>query len=367
DGDGRGKTYLYFGPDPNPALPDMTIEGEQTGDNFGASLSPTGDVNGDGMEDLIVGAPYADVPVVDSGRVYLLLGGASLATKGNYPDLSATDADGIVNGTHLSRFGTAVAGTGDVNGDGYGDFLVGSPGKNGFQGEVALFYGGEEIASDLSNGADKLLSGGKSGDWFGMAMAGAGDVNGDGYGDFIVGGMNEKASLFLGGPLLGNAANAVIASPLTGFVGFGTTTAGAGDLNGDGFDDLLVAAPFAANGDAIINAGKIFLYLGGASLNTGADRVYVGERAYDKFGDGAARGVGDVNGDGLADLAIGAALGDDPAQSGEVNHGRAYLFLGTSALTEVSGGDTVSAGSADVIFSGEDAEDRFGGAVWREK
>jgi hypothetical protein len=171
-------------------------------------------------------------------------------------------------------FGQSVASAGDADGDGYADVIVGAPGYNGNRGRAYLYRGGPSFDA----AADLLLDGDATGDAtrFGWSVAGAGDVDRDGHGDVLVGaqyfaGAAGKAHLYRGGPSLDNATDLTVygAGSLNGY--FGYSVAAAGDADGDGFGDLLVGA----YGENSIN-GRAYLFRGGASLDPSSDLTLSG-------------------------------------------------------------------------------------------
>jgi hypothetical protein len=333
-------------------VPDFTFTGEVAFDQFGGSVASAGDVNGDGYEDVIVGASMNDaggVATDNRGRAYVFFMGPG----------ADTTADLILTGQASDdRFGTVVAGAGDLNGDGYDDVIVGAPNNDAGgapadnRGRAYVFLGGPgpDAAADLT------LTGLAAGDNFGVAAASAGDVNGDGYDDVVVGAeMNDAAAgnagaayLFYGGPS-GAGFNAVADLTLTGTAiddHFGHTVAGAGDVNGDGYDDLVIGAP--DNDTGFAGAGQAYLYLGGANADASADLTFTGAFTNDGLGVSVAS-AGDVNGDGFADVILGIWGGDpNGGNSGEV----AVMLGGTTANAVV-----------DLTLGGATAADLYGFAV----
>jgi len=175
------------------------IRGDDGGDKAGFSVSSAGDVNGDGFDDMIVGARNADNGRRDSGAAYVIYGGSTLGTI----KLGALTPDqGItLDGGTYDFAGSSVSSAGDVNGDGFDDLLVGATsgdGSSGFSGTVHLIYGGAGLSNiDLSNitaGQGITLLGENSYDSAGQSVSSAADVNGDGYDDVIIGVPNCIAS-----------------------------------------------------------------------------------------------------------------------------------------------------------------------------
>jgi hypothetical protein len=223
------------------------------------------------------------------------------------------------------QFGTAMTMV-DFNGDGYLDLAISASAADDAglsSGKVYLYYGGPSADTI----ADKRLIGVAS-SFFGKAMASAGDFNSDGYDDFLVGApfydlpatSAGAAFLFYGGP----SADSIPDHIFTGEAGgdyFGYSVAGIGDFNNDGNEDIAVGA-FRADWGSFTGAGKVYVYYGGPSPNFVADRLLVGSADGERFG--CAISGGELNGDGLSDIAVGAYSYDD----GLLNRGRIYLHYG---------------------------------------
>ncbi len=196
------------------------------------------------------------------------------------------------------------------------------------------------------------VSGTTGGEALGFSVASAGDVNGDGYPDAIVGAPNNssggsaagRATIYFGGPTQDAIADVV----LTGVAGeqLGTAVAAAGDVNGDGFGDVIVGAPF--NDTGFTDAGRAYIYFGGANMNFTADVTLSGVETFEEIGFAVA-GIGDVNHDGFADVAVGAPFSNQVA----TDAGRVYILFGGAAMNNV----------VDVTLSGTAANERFGSAV----
>jgi hypothetical protein len=326
-----GKAYLYLGgADHLSVKASWTPTGEAASDQFGVSVATAGDVNGDGYADVVVGAPGESA---FTGKAYLFLGEAGgLAADSSWIAVGEAEDD---------NFGASVATAGDVNGDGYSDVVVGAYGNDSSFGKAYLYHGG---VGGLSLSATWTAVGEAVDNWFGYSVATAGDVNGDGYSDVVVGAhghstVTGKAYLFLGGAggLSSSAAWTAVGEATTGQ--FGASVATAGDVNGDGYSDVAVGARgfFGVT-------GKAYLYLGGASgLSESASWTAMGEVGGNAFG-GSVATVGDVNGDGYSDVAVGA-------WGHNSNTGKAYVYLG--------GASGLSA-SASWTAVGEATDDRFG-------
>jgi len=321
----EGRAFLHLGSAAGLSTSaDWMAEGDQGGALLGGSLATAGDVNGDGYSDVIVGAHGYNGSHVNDGRALLYLGsGSGLSTS------PAWTAEGDqVN----AQFGISVATAGDVNGDGYSDVLVGSLYDNGQtdEGRAFLYLGS---AAGLSTSAAWTVESDQEGAVFGRSLATAGDVNGDGYSDVLVGAYlydngetNEgRVLLFLGSAAGLSASVAWTSEGDQGGAHFGLSLAPAGDVNGDGYSDVLVGAHQYDNGET--NEGRAFLYLGSASgLEASPAWTAEGDQASARFGISVAT-AGDVNGDGYSDVLVGALQYD----SGEMNEGRAFLYLGSAA------------------------------------
>ncbi|MCS7220177.1 MAG: integrin alpha [Anaerolineae bacterium] len=375
-----GEVYLFLGrasgwsQDTRLSAASASFRGERAGDAAGNSAAGVGDVNGDGLEDFLIGAPSNDEAGLEAGQAYLFLGRAQGWTSG----ISLALADASFLGENPGDgAGLDVSPAGDVNGDGLADFLISAPHYNGAAGKVYLILGRSAgWARDVSlANADASFVGEYPGDLAGQSVAAAGDVNGDGLGDFLIGASsNNEASSSAGkvylilGRTTGWAANVSLARADVSFLGsirdelVGFPVAGAGDVNGDGLDDFLVGAIGFGDGvNAPEGAGKVYLILGrsggwGASQSLAAIAAgsFVGEDYYDGAGWSLAGG-GDVNGDGRDDFLIGAP---DNWEAGE-GFGQVYLILGKAS----GWAQNVSLRGADASFWGERTGSRAGSSL----
>ena len=296
-------------------VPDWTAVGEASGDVFGYSVAPAGDVNSDGYADLAVGAWGYDLSSgFNEGKAYVYYGSASGLNL--TPDWSAVGED-----TNI-YFGYPVASAGDVNGHGYDDLAVGAPSYNSGTGKVYIYLGS---ANGLSITADWSAIGEAASNYFGQSVSSAGDVNGDGYADLAVGAYlfntTGKAYVYHG------STTGLSTIPTWSAVGedvnnlFGYSVASAGDMNGDGYADLAVGA-YGYD----IATGKVYVYHGSANgLSITPNWSVFGETEDTCFGQSVAS-AGDVNGDGYADLAAGAPCLNMPGQD---NNGKVYVYHGS--------------------------------------
>lgn len=352
---------------------DALFLGEEAWDLAGWSVSAAGDVNGDGLQDVIVGAPSNGEATPVGGQIYLFLGDEAGWPQG----LSLAGADASFTGEgEYSYAGYAVAGVGDANDDGYDDFLIGAFGNRevgDVGGQAYLILGkadGWALDTPLSEADASFVHEGS--ELVGWSVAGAGDVNADGYDDLLIGAREASGGV---GPaagmaflVLGKASGWAMDTHLSladaSYVGesarqwAGYALAGGGDVNGDGYDDFLVGAP--TNAENGLQAGQAYLILGktsGWAANTSlgqADASFLGA-AGDRAGMALA-GAGDVNDDGNDDLLI-TAWGN--GQGGGPEAGQVYLFLGRSNGWTM---DTPLA-QAEASFVGEHAGDRTGHAL----
>ena len=327
--------------DGSPATALATVESDQATGFLGQGVAGAGDVNADGFADVIVGAPSFDAGETGEGAAFVYLGSAAGIEDGD-----PTTADTVLQSDQVAAaLGSSVAHAGDVNGDGFSDIAVGAPdfdaGEPG-EGAVFVFHGAPGGIPDGSPPtAATTLEGDQAGAAFGSAVAGAGDVTGDGFADLVVGapgydgGENDEgaAFLFAGGPAgipdggPASALSRVEADQAD--AEFGASVAGAGDVDGDGFPDVVVGAPRFDSGEVDEGVALVFAGGPGGIANGGPGQAAArieADQAGAELGRSVA-GAGDVNGDGFADLVVGAPLFD----GGEVDEGTALVFTGGAA------------------------------------
>ncbi len=343
----EGRAYVYTGSAAGPASsPGWTAESNQASAYFGYSVAGAGDVNGDGYSDVIVGATYYDNGQADEGRVYVYHGSAS--------GLAGSSAWTAESNQASAHFGWSVATAGDVNGDGYADVIVGAHDYDNDQadeGRAYLYLGSSTGLAASPAWTGESDQGSVS---FGHCVATAGDVNGDGYGDVIVGAPYYNSRLVGEGRVYvyaGSAAGLASSPAWTAEGGqfqafFGRSVATAGDVNRDGYSDIIIGAEEYDNGQ--LGEGRAYVYLGSATgLAASPAWSAEGNQANANFGHSVAS-AGDVNGDGYSDVIVGAWLYDND-QSGE---GRAYVYLGTAAGPAASAAWTAESHQTGSYFAG---------------
>ena len=371
------------------------LDGIDAGDYSGFSVSSAGDVNGDGFDDLIIGARYAD-PGGDTyaGESYVVFGKASGFT-------AAIDLDAL-NGTNGFRLdgidagdysGYSVASAGDVNGDGFDDLIIGAssadPGGDSYAGESYVVFGkssGFTAAVDLDtlNGTNGFrLDGIDASDASGWSVSSAGDVNGDGFDDLIIGAHRaDPGGDYAAGEnyvVFGKSSGftaAIDLDALNGTNGFrldgidvsdnsGLSVSSAGDVNGDGLDDLIIGAHRGDPGGDYDDAGESYVVFGKSSGFTAALDLDTlngtngfrldGVDAGDYSGNSVAS-AGDVNGDGFDDLIIGAYRAASFAGDNYVVFGKSSGFTAAVDLSALNG-------TTGFRLDGIDSNDRSGLSV----
>lgn len=280
-----GKVYFYSGADGS----ETSLNGVGSGSLFGWSIAALGDITGDGFGEVLIGA-YAS----DAG------GASSTGAAFVFSPPNTTPLYSWTGSAANENFGQSVSAAGDVNGDGIMDILIGAPGAH-------LIGGGDPGSAFVYSGANgaflRRINGSTSGDKFGYSVSGGGDLNGDGFGDLIVGQPSYSSSqgavhAYSGatGSLLWQKTGANTGDSL------GFSVSNAGDVNADGFDDVIAGTPSPANG-ALTGAGFAIVYSGA----TGAEiHHWFGNKGWDGLGVSVA-GAGDVDGDGFDDLIVGAS------------------------------------------------------------
>jgi len=316
-GTNAGRVYIYFGGNPMDSTADLTMDGEATGDWFGSSATGVGDLNKDGYDDVVVNAANWRAPSTDIyGKIYVYLGGNPM---NNVADLTKQGPQA------LFYWAKTVSPAGDINNDGYADYLIGTASSDAACsgcGRVDLFYGGAAL-----DGTIDLTIFGTGGEGLGNSLASLGDINKDGYSDFVAGAMTNKdkgiatgaAYIYFGGAPPNNVADLKIYGPGGGGY-FGSSVSSAGDINKDGWLDIAVGSEMNNSGKA--DTGAVFLFFGAATLDNSPDLKLQGGGDADNFGHTVSGGY-DLDKDGYSDLLVGAYLNDSKAPDA----GKAYLHL----------------------------------------
>lgn len=306
---------------PTPIPTWGSVEGNSVEAHFGNSVASAGDVNGDGFTDVIIGAPK-----LSNGNTYE---GAAFVFPGSSRGLLVVPVWRVESSQDGAQFGYSVSSAGDVNNDGYSDVVVGAnlfDNGQSNEGQARLFLGS---ASGLSTTAAWTAESDQADSWFGWQVGSAGDVNGDGFSDVIVSAQyynshRGRAYVFHGDAtgLATTAAWSVIGEPNAfGEPRFGSSVAGAGDVNGDGFSDVIVGANQFTNCPGCTGAAYIFLGSATGLSTSYATRLAPGGGQY--FGTSVAS-AGDVDADGFSDVIVGDDGADTP-------QGRAYVFRGSAS------------------------------------
>ncbi|GGM98143.1 hypothetical protein GCM10010967_34950 [Dyadobacter beijingensis] len=340
----EGLVLVYHGGPTGVGTAGFTqILGSEAFGQLGCAVASAGDVNGDGYDDVIVGANYYDMGQVDEGLAFLYYGSAA--------GLNTNTAVILQENKAGARFGAAVAGAGDVNGDGYADVIVGADTyANGqaYEGAVFIYHGS---AAGLSTQAAIHFERNFADSYMGGSVACAGDVNRDGYADVIVGADGVNSAYVYKGSANGLTGNPTILQILNQpDARFGGCVASAGDVNGDGYADVIVGADWYDEGQT--DEGAAFIFHGSAAgTSTNAAVKFQSNQTNALMGRSVA-GAGDINGDGYADVLVSAPDYD----KGESNEGIIYIHYGASGgITNATPFEILEINKIDAYF-GENAQ-----------
>ncbi len=377
-GTDSGDSYVLFGTtNPNQSFSSLflsgldgnfgfALNGVAVGDASGTSVGYAGDINNDGKDDLIIGAPGADTKGTDSGDSYVLFGTTNPNLSLSSLFLSGLDGDigfGLNGVAAGDASGTSVGYAGDINNDGKDDLIIGAPGadtKGTDSGDSYVLFGTTNPNLSLSSlflsGLDGdigfSLNGVAAGDRSGVSVSTVADINADGIDDLIIGAPNAASNgagsgaiyILFGSDNPNHSLSSLFLSGLDGSTGFkmngvaagdnfGSSVRFAGDMNDDGIDDLIVGAPGAGpNG---VGSGAAYVLFGGINVNQNFPDYFLsnlngvrgfkinGVAAGDNFGISVSR-AGDINFDGVGDVIIGAP-GADTKGAGS---GDSYVVYG---------------------------------------
>ncbi|MEM1369584.1 MAG: hypothetical protein AAGG02_16550 [Cyanobacteria bacterium P01_H01_bin.15] len=399
NGSSSGESYVVFGNNGGFSseieLSDLdgsngfVLNGIDNGDQSGFSVSGAGDVNGDGIDDIIIGAYRASPNASSSGESYVVFGNSG----GFSSEIELSDLDGsndfVLNGIgSRDRSGLSVSGAGDVNGDGIDDIIIGTPsadpnGTNSGQSYVVFGtssgFSSEIELSDLDGSNGFVLNGVGNLDFSGESVSGAGDVNGDGIDDIIIGAANgsssEESYVVFG--ISSGFSSEIELSDLDGSNGFiltgidgddtsGFSVSGAGDVNSDGIDDIIIGASSADPNDT--DSGQSYVVFGNSGgfsseiellALDGSNGFVLNGIGRRDFSGNSVSGAGDVNGDGIDDIIIGATDADPNGSSS----GETYVVFGNSGGFSSEIELLALDGSNGFVLNGIDRRDFSGNSV----
>jgi len=392
NGFGSGSSYVVFGRQDgfsstlNLSSLDgsngFRLDGAASGNDSGDSVSSAGDINGDGIDDLIIGAPSADNNSRDSGSSYVVFG----SQDGFSPTLDLSSLDGS-NGFRLDGAvafddsGDSVSGAGDINGDGIGDLIIGAPGANNDgsrSGSSYVVFGSQNdfsptlnLSSLDGNNGFRLDGAARLGQ-SGFSVSGAGDINGDGIDDLIIGAfradnnVSDSGSSYVVFGSQDDFSPTIDLSSLDGSNGFridgaarlgqsGFSVSGAGDINGDGINDLIIGA-FRAE----LSSGSSYVVFGSQngfsptidlSRLDGSNGFRLAGAVLGDISGFSVSSAGDINGDSIDDLIIGAP----GASNNGSRSGSSYVVFGMANLDGTNLDDTING------TPGSDRINGFGG------
>ncbi|HRT54910.1 MAG TPA: integrin alpha, partial [Flavobacteriales bacterium] len=320
--------------DPVSTSPNTLLAGPVLNQQYGLSVCTAGDLNGDGRSDVVIGAPYTLVGGGgNTGRVYVHYGTNSGITTVPSLVLNGPQAGGL--------YGSAVSTAGDVNGDGFSDLLIGARSyesnvvTENNEGIVFIHYGS---STGINTVPDQQLETDHAEDAIGSFLACAGDINNDGFSDVLVSGYLASYPSFNEGAVfvyMGSASglNTVPLHRLErnqGGAFFGKSVAGAGDVNGDGYSDVIIGASKFVYTGGFSDQGTAFIWFGSAAglgpgINPAFDQQLYGSGSSVGYFGWSVTCAGDINGDGYSDVAVSGYL----EENGQADEGMVRVFLGS--------------------------------------
>ena len=323
----EGAAFIYYGSGTGINSSPVILERNQANAGMGQAVAGAGDINADGYSDIIVGAYQYDNGQTDEGAAFIYQGTAG--------GINTTASAILENNQAQSWMGVAVASAGDINGDGFSDVIVGSSEYDNVEiGEGAAFvYVGSVTGINTITVA--VLESNQVAALMGWSVASAGDVNGDGYSDVIVGafrydnGQTDEGAAFVyhGRPASLTVTPTVVSPAAQNQAGIGNAVAGIGDVNGDGFSDVIIGAVGYDGGN--VDEGRAWVFYGHSTGLSAIPDVTLDDANQNGAGFGySVAGAGDVNGDGYADVVVGAIFFTD---GGNTNEGRAWVYYGSAA------------------------------------
>ncbi|MGF2036765.1 MAG: beta strand repeat-containing protein [Nostoc sp. CmiVER01] len=344
------------------------------GGDSGRSVSNAGDINNDGIDDLIIGAPFASRnDISQAGESYVVFGGTNVASSGalNLSDLNGTNGFTIIGINDIDTIGNSVSNAGDVNNDGIDDLIIGGFGKSYVVfGRTNVGSGGSLNPSSLDGTNGFVINGGNK---FSLSVSNAGDINNDDINDLVIGTYEAdpngkenagQSYVIFGGKNVGSGGTFNL-SDLNGSNGFaingiaagnesGFSVSNGGDINNDGIDDLIIGA-WRAPANGVIQAGQTYVLFGGTNIGTsgtfnlsdlnGTNGFAINGITENSFSSSSVSNAGDVNADGIDDLIIGAP---DGRQAYVVFGGTNVGKSGSLNLSDLNGtnGFTIPGGGA---------------------